>query len=78
MRWRRCLDVTVRLGERALRRRLWRDKQLAGAFDVVGPNRAGEQAVVADAMEAAGERVLVGLGGNHRWRWDDLTLFRTT
>jgi hypothetical protein len=29
---------------------------LAGAFDVVGPNRAGEQAVVADAMEA-GRRV---------------------
>jgi hypothetical protein len=25
---------------------------LAGAFDVVGPNRAGEQAVVADAMSA--------------------------
>ena len=57
MRWRRCLGVTVRLGGRALRRGLWRDEQLAGAFDVVGPNRAGEQAVVADAMEAAGEHV---------------------
>jgi hypothetical protein len=30
---------------------------LAGAFDVVGSNRAGEQAVVADAMEAVGEHV---------------------
>jgi hypothetical protein len=43
------LSVTVRLGGRALRRGLWRDEQLAGAFDVVGPNRAGEQA---DAVSA--------------------------
>jgi hypothetical protein len=55
MRWRRCLSVTVRLGGRALRRGLWRAEQLAGAFDVVGPNRAGEQAVVADAMAASGK-----------------------
>src|SRR5262245_18903657 len=32
---------------------LWRGEQLAGARDVVGAGRFGEQAVVADAVEAA-------------------------
>ena len=34
-----------------------RRKHLAGALDVVGSDRAGEQAVVADAVEAAGQHV---------------------
>ena len=53
MCWRRCFGVSVRLGGRALRRR----ERLAGALDVGGPERAGEQAVVADAMEAARQRM---------------------
>jgi len=36
---------------------LKRGEQLAGALDVAGSNRAGEEAVVADAMEAAGQHV---------------------
>ena len=32
-------------------------EQLAGAGDVVGPLAAGEQAIVADAMEACGQHV---------------------
>ena len=53
MRRRRCFSVIVRLSGRAL----GRCEQLAEAFDVVGPDRSGEQAVVADAMEAAGQQV---------------------
>jgi hypothetical protein len=32
----------------------WRCEQLAGADDILGALSAGEQAIVADAMEAAG------------------------
>ena len=34
----------------------WQCEQLAGAGDVVGALAAGEQAIVADAMEACGQR----------------------
>jgi hypothetical protein len=33
----------------------WRHEQLAGAGDVVGALAAGEQAIVADAVEARGQ-----------------------
>ncbi len=49
--------LAVRLGARALGRGLGRGEQLADALDVVGSNRAGEQAVVADAVEAARQHV---------------------
>src|SRR5260370_877335 len=35
----------------------WRREQLAGAGDVLGALAAGEQAIVADAMEACGQHV---------------------
>ena len=35
----------------------WQCEQLAGAGDVVGALAAGEQAIVADAMEACGQHV---------------------
>ena len=35
----------------------WQCEQLAGARDVVGALAAGEQAIVADAMEACGQLV---------------------
>ena len=35
----------------------WQREQLAGARDVVGALAAGEQAIVADAMEACGQHV---------------------
>src|SRR5262249_24318454 len=35
----------------------WRREQLAGACDVVGALAAGEQAIVADAVEARGQYV---------------------
>ena len=35
----------------------WRREQLASARDVVGAFAAGEQAIIADAMEACGQRV---------------------
>src|SRR5215468_8734306 len=37
--------------------RLWEDKQLAGARDVLDPLAVGEQAVVADAVEAGWQGV---------------------
>ena len=40
-----------------LGRSLGRGERLADALDVAGSNRAGEQAVVADAVEAAGQDV---------------------
>ena len=36
---------------------LWHGEQFAGARDVVGALAAGEQAVVADAVEAVGQHV---------------------
>ena len=47
------LEVTVRLSGRAFRR----GERLADALDVAGSNGAGKQAVVADAVEAAGQDV---------------------
>ncbi len=35
----------------------WRREQFAGAGDVLGTFTAGEQAIVADAVEACGEHV---------------------
>ena len=35
----------------------WRHEQLAGARDVLGALAAGEQAIVADAVEARGQHV---------------------
>src|SRR5208282_1187518 len=56
-RWRRGFGLAVRLGARAHGRGLGRGKRLAGARDVAGSNRAGEEAVVADAVEAARQDV---------------------
>ncbi len=47
------LEVRVCLSGRTF----GRGEQKADALDVVGSNRSGEQAVVADAMEAAGQDV---------------------
>ena len=44
-----CLD--------GIDREQWHGQHLAGARDVVGTDGAGEQAVVADAVEAAGQHV---------------------
>ena len=44
--WRRSFGVPVRLGARAL----GRGEQLAGALDVAGSNRAGDEAVVAKSV----------------------------
>jgi hypothetical protein len=44
--------LTVGLGVRALGSGLRRREQVSGALDVVGSNRAGQQAVVADAVAA--------------------------
>ena len=40
-----------------INRNYWQREQLAGARDVVGALAAGEQAIVADAMEACGQHV---------------------
>src|SRR5208282_1660319 len=56
-RWRSCFGLAVRLVARALGRSLWRGERLAGALDVAGSNRAGEEAIVADAVEAARQHV---------------------
>ena len=37
--------------------RIWQREEVAGAGDVLGAVAAGEQAIVADAMEACGEHV---------------------
>ena len=50
--------LVVGLGVRVLGRELGRGEQLADALDVVRPNRSGEQAVMADAVEAAGQYVV--------------------
>ena len=49
--------MAVRLGVRELRCGLRRGERLADALDGARPNRAGEQAVVADAVEAARQDV---------------------
>jgi hypothetical protein len=49
VRWRGRFNVSVRLRGWAL----GRGEQLADALDVAGASRSGEQAVVADAVEAA-------------------------
>src|SRR5271165_1777680 len=51
------LSVAVGVGGRAIGRDFGRGEQLADALDVVRANRAGEQAVVADAVEAARQHV---------------------
>jgi hypothetical protein len=55
MLWRRCFSVAVGVGSGALGRGC--GEQSAGALDVAGSNRSSEQAVVADAVEAAGQHV---------------------
>ena len=57
MRRRRWFGLAVGLGGRARGRDLGRGERLAGPLDVVRPNGAGEQAVVADAVEAARQHV---------------------
>jgi hypothetical protein len=52
-RWRDVFSLTVGLGARRLGRILRRGEQLSGAFDVVGSNRAGEQAVMSDAVSSS-------------------------
>ena len=54
---RRCFGLVVGLGALALARLRGRGEQLASALDVVRSNRAGEQAVMADAVEAARQDV---------------------
>src|SRR4029077_1248500 len=49
----RVLEVTFRLSGRAF----GRGERLADALDVAGSNRSGKQAVVANAVEAAGQHV---------------------
>src|SRR5271165_6880328 len=49
--------LAVGLGVRVLGRDLGRGERLADALDVAGSDRAGEQAVMADAVEAAGQHV---------------------
>jgi hypothetical protein len=51
MLWRRCFSVAVGVGSGALGRGC--GEQSAGALDVARSSRSGEQAVVADAVEAA-------------------------
>ena len=51
------IGLTVGPGARGLGRILRRGEQLSGALDVLSANRAGEQAVVADAVEAARQHV---------------------
>src|SRR5208282_3530335 len=51
----RWFGVAVGLGRRAFAR--GRGEQLADALDVAGANRAGEEAIVADAVEAARQDV---------------------
>src|SRR5712691_3619341 len=47
----------VAIGIRRLGLGVWDGEQLAGARDVVGAGRSGEQAVVTDAVEAFGQDV---------------------
>ena len=53
--WRLVGIGGIRIGIAVLRH--WYGEQLAGACDVVGTGRSGEQAVVADAVEAFGQDV---------------------
>ena len=53
-RRRRGFGVDVGLGRRGLALGLGRGERLAGTLDALGANGAGQQAVVPDAMEAAG------------------------
>src|SRR6266536_3836510 len=53
--WRLVGIDDIRIGIVVLRH--WHGEQLASACDVVGAGRSGEQAVVADAVEAFGQDV---------------------
>ena len=55
-RGRNVFSLAVGLRARRLRRILCCVEQLANALDVVRSKRAGEQAVVADAVDAARQR----------------------
>ena len=54
---RRCFGLVVGLGAPALAWLRGRGEQLANALDVVRSNRAGDEAVMADAVEAARQHV---------------------
>ena len=54
---RRSFGLAVRRVGRALGRGLGRGEQLSDALDVAGSNHSGEEAVVADAVEAVGQDV---------------------
>ena len=54
---RSAVGVAAVVGRRAFRRSLGRSQQLADTLDVAGSNRAGEQAVMSDAMETARQDV---------------------
>jgi hypothetical protein len=53
----RALGAIVDLGAKTFRRTLGRGQQPAGALEVLRANGAGEQAVMADAVEAARQHV---------------------
>ena len=72
-------SVTVGLGTRRLGSILRRGEQLSRPLDVVRSDRAGEQAVVADTVEAAGqhmqEKAADELGGVERHGLEPVAAF---
>ena len=57
MRRRNVFGLIVGLGARTLGSGLRRGEQVSGALDVLGANRAGDEAVVSDPVEAARQHV---------------------
>src|SRR5208337_2576740 len=76
---RNVFALAVGLGVRVLGRDLWRGERLADALDVAGSDRAGEQAVMADAVEAARqdvqEKAADELGGVERHGFEPVAAF---
>src|SRR5579863_7542696 len=76
---RRCFGLVVGLGALALARLSGRGEQLANALDVVGPNGAGDEAVMADAVEASRqdvqEEAADELGGGERHGLEPVAAF---
>src|ERR1700680_2473896 len=54
--WLRLIGIGGRSFDR-INRNYWQREQFAGASDVLGTFAAGEQAIVADAVEACGQHV---------------------